>query len=423
MASFTVTLERVVSKRSSKIEEQLEFIVSRATAGNRKAWSCTDYDIDEPKSIDGDWRYKAHLTMERKPGRTELSDGRLQTEMDSVMEVMAAACANSKFNKFPWTVKEYKPKDFKGTGSQAVPGKPAKNDKGEGELDVNDIVDFEKALLLDEIVIPDILISGTDAEIEKHPAFSGIYGRAPHIRVIFSSIKTMIDTQGMRRNHVLLYGLPGCAKSSIFRGVQTVLGKGAYIAINANSATRAGIEAIFIERLKQTGCPPFFFIEEIEKTLEAILTVWLSIFDERAEVRKVTFTKAQRADARVLGFATANDKVLFDRLMGGRPGHPGALSSRFNKPLYVSRPSREIMKRILLRDIDLYGGKKEWAEPCLDIATEMNTNDPRIVLGYLDGQDRLLSGEYRDDILAIRALELEDKGKVHEAAEEEEVSS
>jgi MoxR-like ATPase len=219
----------------------------------------------------------------------------------------------------------------------------------------------------------------------------------------------MKDTGGMRRNHVLLHGLPGCAKSSLFKGVQTVVGHGGYLALNANSATRAGIEAIFLRRLKQTGVPPLVFIEEIEKTLEAILTVWLSLMDERAELRKVTNNEANRVETRVLCFGSANDKLLFDKLMGGRPGHPGALSSRFTKPLYVPRPNRDTMRRILLRDIKLYGGNPLWADKALEIADEVGTNDPRIVLAYLDGGERLLNGKYKEDIMAIHKLEQQDK--------------
>jgi hypothetical protein len=412
MPSFTVTLQRKNGKRvdTGVIQNNLNPIINRSTSGTRSNWTTKPYRVIAPvvPEDDGFYLYKTTITYERRSNRNA-DNNRLTNEMNAILSVLQESGQSSRFGDYPWTFSG-PPKTY---GFEAIenPKSDAQPDGGADNVDLSELVDFDRALSLEDIEIPDVLINGTDADIEKHPAFQGIYGRAAHIRVMFSSIKTMKDTGGMRRNHVLLYGLPGCAKSSLFKGVQTVLGHGGFLALNANSATRAGIEAIFLRRLKQTGVPPVVFIEEIEKTLEAVLTVWLSMMDERAEVRKVTNNEASRAETRVLCFATANDKLLLDRLMGGRPGHPGALSSRFTKQLYVPRPSRDMMRRILLRDINLYGGNPLWADKALEIADEVGTNDPRIVLAYLDGGERLLTDKYKEDILTIHRLEKEDLKK------------
>lgn len=400
--SFTLLRRNSQRTNDDTVRKQVDELLQGTLSGDRKMWEVHECQKHAPQHDGEWWNFRFTVTLVRRKGRKEITALSLSSEKRNLMEVLAQKCSSTKFGKYPWEIKDT---NISWEETANITGGDSKTIE---EFSVNDIVDFEQALTWDEIKIPDVLINGTDAEIERFPAFNGIFGRAAHIRVIFSSIKTMVDTKGMRRNHCMLWGLPACAKSQLMTGVQAVLGKGAFLSINGNSATKAGIETIFLKRLKETGTPPVCFIEEIEKTLEAILTVWLSILDDRAEVRKVTYHDQAKADARVLVIASANDKVLFDRLMGGRPKHPGAISSRFTKKLYVPRPDEAIMRKILARDIKLYGGKMEWIEPCIEIMRELQTNDPRTVLSLLDGQDRLLTGEYKTDILTIHELEKHD---------------
>lgn len=381
------------------IKDQVDYIIKRATSGSRSSWSCGKYKI-EPTQDGGQWVWNIVLKFERIIKRGSVEPARLTSEAATIIDVIKAQGTGAN----PWILRKHEVSwDTKGIASTTV---------GSAAPSTTDVVNFTKAIPLSEIDIPEVLIKGSDAEIEAFPAFEGIFGRAAHIRVMLSSIKTMKDTNGLRRNHVLLHGLPGCAKSTLFLAIQKLLPIGSYLTLNANSTTRAGVESIFLDRLRQTGVPPFLFIEEIEKTLEAILTVWLSILDERAEVRKITFHDASKTEARVLCFGTANDKYLFDNLMGGRAGHPGALSSRFTKPLYVPRPDDSVMKKILLRDIKRYGGKEEWADKCIEISKEIKTNDPRIVLSFLDGAERLMDDSYKNDIMTIYQMEKDDKAIV-----------
>lgn len=407
MPSISITLERKNERHTNvqTAKAQIAHLIKRATAGTRSSWRADDdSEIREPKHIDGVWVYKAIVILERH-GRITAAD-KLRNEMLQIVAYMNKA-GNSKGG---WVVTESNPVDWK-LPVGATPGVPAGDNK---EFTVEDIVDFDKTRCFDDIRIPEILISGSNHEIEDYPAFDGIYGRAAHIRVMAAAMQTMISTKGAKRNHAVLYGKPACAKSTLFHAWQSVIGKGSYLAINANSATQAGIESIFLDRLPEVGgCPPFVFIEEIEKTKEEINTVWLSCMDERAEIRKVRHNNLRRVQVRALCFATVNDKVLFDRIMGGRPGSPGALSSRM-RGLYVPRPNRVEMKRILLRDIELYypEGNELWADKCIEIAYEVKTDDPRMILSFLDGRDRLLTEEYKADIISIYEREQEDADEV-----------
>lgn len=423
MPSFVVSLERKNDKRGNPeiIEKQVDAISRRAVAGARRSWSVADTEIDIPKKMrDGQWVYTARLVIERR-ARGKPTSAQLNDQMTDIVEVMKKTGT-----RWRWEVVKATPTDW----SLEVPAAPTDGSptKPDGkDFNVNDIVDFDRVLTFEEIDIPEVLMYGSDSEIESHPAFVGIYGRAAQIRLMAGAMRTMIATKGKKRNHATLHGKPGCAKSKIFEAWQTVIGKGGYMGINANSATKAGLESIFLERLYELGAvPPFFFIEEIEKTKEEILTFWLSILDERAQVQKTIHRVFRQMKAEILCFATANDKLLFDKMMGGRPGHPGAISSRM-RGIYVPRPNWNEMKRILLRDIELYypDGKEKWADACIDIAQQVGTNDPRIILSYLDGRDRLLSGEYEQDIISVHEREKhdDDEDSVVENEEVEEAAA
>jgi hypothetical protein len=61
----------------------------------------------------------------------------------------------------------------------------------------------------------------------------------------------------------------------------------------------------------------------------------------------------------------------------------------------------DILRSILRKDILCKGGKEEYIEQCIELAKTTNTDDPRKVLSFLSGGERLLSGEYQDDLLKI----------------------
>jgi hypothetical protein len=263
-------------------------------------------------------------------------------------------------------------------------------------------VDFQKSISIQEIDIPSILISGTDDEIEAHSAFEGIYHRGAHIRILCAAIQRMKDTNGAARHHTLLWGKPGAAKTHVFSALRKALPLGSNLRLNSNTTTKAGVEQLFKRLSKGPGIPPIIFIEELEKTKEEMLDIWLSIMDDRQEIRKTNYRESWSLIANCLIFATANDKKKLDSFCGGNSEEPGALSSRFCHQLPVARPDEEVMRKILQREINNHGGSNDWIDPCIELAKKMKTNDPRIVLSFLDGQNRLLTGDYQTDMLAIQ---------------------
>ncbi len=281
--------------------------------------------------------------------------------------------------------------------------RPEKHSQVKEEVigDVSEVGTYEKVALPEELNIPEMLISGTDEEIENHECFKGVYGRSAHIRLAMSVLSAAFKTKMQRRHNILFYGEPACAKTSIVNGIKKVLGPTGYLELDSTATTKAGIEKLFLNGLA-TGVPPVVFIEEIEKTDESALRVWLSALDERREIRKVNYRTATVRKFDIVCIATANDKECFDRLFkGGSQKGKGALSSRFTKQIYVPRPDRNILKRILERDINQFGGKKSWIEKCLDLSDKLKINDPREVLSYLVGGDRLLDGSYQADVLKV----------------------
>jgi MoxR-like ATPase len=221
---------------------------------------------------------------------------------------------------------------------------------------------------------------------------------------MLSSVYSFLATDGERRNHVLLYGLPACAKTQILLRLIQFLGEGAVMRLDATSTTSAGVYKLFFKEY-QDGVPPFAVVEEIEKTTEEALRVWLGVLDDRGELLKVTFRDMLARNVKMLCLATANDKALFDKLMGGTSAKEGALASRFVNQLECQRPDAKVLEMILKRDIDARGGNYDWIKPCLALAKDLETDDPRKVLGFLDGGDRLLTNQYQEDRLKIAKIQ------------------
>lgn len=450
MVKLAIKLRRRTFKRTKKIPQQIDYIVKRALAGARgNTWELHNKQIKPPVNLhDGRYLYNINLVFNRKRGQN--NPDVIQRQANDLLLVVETAGKNTKFKEYPFVIDNHTlnddPEDRTGEYTDllrnaiqertrnltplemavrtdgTVPGVPPVEitDTPEIETDApaamprneQDVITFERAITLEELEIPEVLISGTDEEIEVHPCFQGIYGRTSHIRVIASSMKSFKESNGARRNHIVMHGLPACAKSKIMHGFMEMLGgvgSGAFIIFNADSTTKAGIETMFINRMRDTGIPPFVFIEELEKTIEAVSTIWLGVLDERREIRKINYRQQDVVHTNILCTATVNDKIAFDRMMGGRPGKPGALSSRFVKQLYVPRPDKEIMRRILRRDIEMNGGNVDWIDPAIKLSEDIKTNDPRMILGFLDGQDRLLTGEYQNDIIKIYNLEKKER--------------
>lgn len=269
--------------------------------------------------------------------------------------------------------------------------------KEEGDhSEYRDIIPFDAALTWEEFDSSpwEHLISASDEEVECHEAFQGLFDRAAHIRIILGTIHHAIMTKGAVRNHCLAFGSAGAAKTTMIEAILKLFPENAYVKFHADSATSAGFRKMFLKTLREVGIPPLLVIEECDKVSDPhTLAPFLSVLDRRGTLQQTNARYTGKVNAPVLCLATGNNKEVIDKMLSG------ALVSRFAKQLYVPLPGRNTLERILAREIETFGGKREWVIPAIDLAEELGVGDPRTVISYLDGRDRLLDGTYRRDIL------------------------
>src|SRR5215831_615128 len=226
--------------------------------------------------------------------------------------------------------------------------------------------------------------------------FSHLYGLGPQIQLVMDSIKTAIDSDWELRYHALLAGDPACGKSDVAESFARALGWEAVMRFDATCMTAAGaIKELTEERLLK---PRIIVIEEIEKAVSESLLFLLGVLDLRAAINKVTANAKTQAQTKMLAIATANDIRLLESSAAG------ALDTRSSKEVWFKRPTREVMERILARDIaKVRGGDVRWIKPALDYCEEMKITDPRKVGSLcITGGDGWLTGERRE-LLAVTA--------------------
>lgn len=405
---FKIQLKRELSQRRDQTS-QIEWMKSRIVSGNRARWEITSTEIEFlDLQENGRYLYTVDFTFEKTSGHTKNID----REWQGMEENLAKLGQNTKFQPYPWTI--VRPEGWVKPIIDAV----VNAIKGEGGsfIEVSEVGQVSHALsnntgiTLQEVkerALPLIttLLEDED-ELNKSPFFQGIFGRNAQIRCVLSSVKSFLETDGARRSHCLLFGRPGCGKTNILSSVIDLLGDDSTVRLDGTSLTAPGLYKIYFDELKDIPEPPFVLLEEAEKTTEEALRVWLGVLDDRGELRKINARQMSARKMKVLCMATANDKSIFDRVMGGSAsGGAGALSSRFVTQLNCPRPDSKILEMILRRDIDAYGGEESWIKPVIELAQELKTDDPRKVLSFLSGGSRLISGDFQRDLIAIKREE------------------
>ena len=68
---------------------------------------------------------------------------------------------------------------------------------------------------------------------------------------------------------------------------------------------------------------------------------------------------------------------------------------------FKERAREKLGDELLQRNLQKIKGKEEWIDPCLALARKLKTDDPRKVLAFLDGRERLMSGDYQQDQIAM----------------------
>lgn len=234
-------------------------------------------------------------------------------------------------------------------------------------------------------------------------AFSRIYGREAQIRRLTDAISLGRDTHWNKRKHTLFLGPPGCGKTETMLTFARHLGEEgkAWLWFDATSTTRAGaIEML----MKSPVVPPVLFVEEIEKTHESSLRWLLGLMDERGEVRRTNYRVGNQVKAiNMCVVATCNNEQLLKSM------DAGALYSRFANRVFCPEPGRDVLEKILLReiaelvpDMTLWPKHHHWVKETLEFAyDDLAIRDPRELINMvLCGRDRLLDGSYQADFKA-----------------------
>ena len=244
-------------------------------------------------------------------------------------------------------------------------------------------------------------------------AFAGIYERDAHVRIIHDAARTFVATGRRQASHVLLHGEPAAAKSTLFGCFKALYERGSEVErmvfIDAQTMTKAGLEDWLLQRAEDGSLPEIIVLEELEKQGEAVLLPLISVMGS-GYLAKTNARVGRRVEHMpILVCGTCNNEKRL------REFHDGALWSRFTHKLPCRRPGRALMKEILVREVEKRGGSAAWVEPALALGYDvLHTDDPREIIGLLDGGDRLLTGEYQADYVSVRA------GQVRRAAPEPE---
>lgn len=369
----TMTIERRIKKRTDQevLMEQIKKCTGVALKGSRgSGWASQiqktiDVIYDEQGGV---WAHTATIKFKTTSQRASLKD-----KWPRIVERFAKAGCAGPFRSHPWKV-------ISPTGYSEI----AENAKAEGDRAVTIKIKAEQEKDLGEI----------NLEPGKH--FERLFGREAQLRRIMDSLILAKRTDFTHRVNTLLDGPPGCGKTECMMSIRDMLGKEgeAWLWLDATSMTKAGV----VEELIQAPrVPPVLFVEEIEKTDENSLRWLLGVMDIRGQIRRTNYRVGNQArNVKMVVIASANDVQLLKSVMSG------ALYSRFQSRIYCPRPDREIMKKILEREVEKINGNTKWIEPTLQFAfDEWCMTDPRDVITICAcGGDRLLDGTYQKDYVA-----------------------
>lgn len=267
---------------------------------------------------------------------------------------------------------------------------------GNPELPLDDaalIVESDGQVEATEITLPD----------DWKPYYKEIYGRDAQIRITWDVLHSFVRSGHRKRSHIVYYGRPSCGKTDVARATANMVEQnsepGAVLRLSATETTKAGLENLLI---RVEPKPSLIIVEEIEKADGNNLCTFLSLLDQRSEVRKTTAYRGQeQVPIHALFIATVNNLSLFKRLLAG------ALAARFSHKIFFPRPDPTVLKLIGVRDMTLFGGQNkkhqtQCVEKALALLESEGDNDPRRLQALLDGGERLLDGSFQKDQQAIR---------------------
>jgi len=289
-------------------------------------------------------------------------------QREEIYEFAAAAGHHARFGNKPWTT------DRLGKDWSKLEGNT------EGVL----------APLDDDATVPLSSIS----TIKQDGYFDHLYGLDAQIRIMLSAVQAAADSNMQNRFHTLMWGPPGTGKTDILLSASQLLNQMfvSHLLIDATSTTEAGMRKALLD--EDAILPEVIVVEEIEKAKHSFHLL-LGLMDDRATVTQMNFRKTESRRVPALILASANDYEMLKKT------ESGALLSRFSNEIYCPRPGREILAKILEREIrKVKGGSEKWIEPTLEFCFDQRgITDPRMLKRVcLCGKDRLISGEYQRDL-------------------------
>ena len=384
MVNHKIVIERRIGKRlqPSLLLQKVQRCAAISLKGSRgTGWTCTlPKTVADPHSENDVYVYTVTIHYKTTSNRESL-----EKKWPHIVKRFAEAGSSANLKSTPWTVVE--PTGFENVAVKAK-------------------IDAVKATKRKELAETPKKFGEISLDQGSH--FDKIYGRKPQINRVIDAVRLAKATDWLKRTHSLLDGEPGCGKTQIMLCMAEMLGEEgkAWLWFDATSMTKAGVIELIMDN---DTVPGVLFIEEIEKCAENDLRWLLGVMDTRGQIRRTNYRVGNQAKhVRMVVIASANDVQLLKTVMSG------ALYSRFQNKIYCPPPDREIMKQILLREVEEIKGKRVWVEKTLEFAVDKwGMKDPRDIVSIMSlGQDRLMSGEAQSDFEAtMHPLEIEQLNK------------
>ncbi len=396
---FSRTSERRTS--DEKLKAQLEFIASYAI----KHYSGWGYEIGtisayQPsrhnpewveeillKELNSEWLFSSWISFFRtRPAspNPDLAAEREYVQRQDINERAASAGHNPRFGSHPWIARvdrlDVDAKTF------VILKKEAEGEKGEegkeNDTEIDPLSDSEPAPL------------SSISSISPGSYYSHLFGLEAQVRILLSSIQAAADSEMRNRFHSLLVGPPGTGKTDILLSTFSLLQELniSCLSIDATSTTEAGMRKLLLD--EDEILPEVILVEEIEKAAHSFKLL-LGIMDDRGTVTQLNARRTATRKVPALVLASANDYSALEKM------DSGALLSRFSNEIFCPRASREILAKILEREIGkVKNGSLEWIEPALEWCyDERGIGDPRLIKRVcLCGKERLLDGSYQRDL-------------------------
>lgn len=390
MTPDRLTFTRESERRTSdeKLRDQLDFIALRALAGSRgRGWAYQIGPIGASQPFGTSWLFSAWIRFYRT---REIDAAKEHEQRLEIYSWAAATGHNARFANHPWIAEGVKEKEVE----KEIEKQPEITKVEETPLPSSP----PDPLSDDEELIPLSSLS----RIKQGDFYSHLFGRDAQVRILLSSIQAACDSKMQNRFHSLLYGSPGCGKTDILLSTAKLLAEQrvSYLIIDATTSTGAGIRKALLD--EDAILPDVIIVEEIEKVSKEAMHPLLGIMDERGTISQFNSRRTASRKVPALILASANDYELLAKT------ESGALLSRFSNEIYCPRPDREILSKILQREIEkVKGGDLAWIEPTLKFCyDERKITDPRMLKRIcLCGKERLISGEYQRDLQATMRVE------------------